>query len=105
MRITMTGKSLTPTLGSALRQARLEAGLSREALARLLGVSRRNVRRYENGETASPILRHLSKLAGICGYDVELRLVRREPLCLYEALPGDEDCQGCKTCAYPEWPE
>ena len=60
----------------ALRQARLEAGLSQRQLAAWAGVGASMVSRYESG-AASPSLQALDRLLEACGRDVRLVLVER----------------------------
>ncbi|MFJ6022957.1 helix-turn-helix transcriptional regulator [Nocardiopsis alba] len=54
----------------ALKDARLGAGLSQDALARAVGTDRRQIIRYENGEERPEIAR-LAALARACGVSVE----------------------------------
>jgi transcriptional regulator with XRE-family HTH domain len=60
----------TDALRRQLRQARLDAGLSRAELARRLGVSEATVIRIENGTRSTPIWR-AQKWMTECGFSVE----------------------------------
>jgi transcriptional regulator with XRE-family HTH domain len=53
------------TIGQRIAQARREAGLTQEELARLIGVTTRSVQGYEAGNVIP--FRHLSKLEGATG--------------------------------------
>lgn len=57
-----------------LREARLRAGLSQEALAQRSGVNRVQLNRYEAGAVA-PSLDTLIELVRACGLDLPLELV------------------------------
>jgi transcriptional regulator with XRE-family HTH domain len=57
-----------------LREARLRAGLSQEALAERSGVNRVQLNRYEAGAVA-PSLDTLIELVRACGFDLPLELI------------------------------
>lgn len=59
---------------SLVREARLRAGLSQEALAERSGVNRVQLNRYEAGAVA-PSLDTLIALVRACGFDLTLELV------------------------------
>ena len=59
---------------SLVREARLRAGLSQEALAARSGVNRVQLNRYEAGAVA-PSLDTLIQLVRACGFDLPLELV------------------------------
>jgi transcriptional regulator with XRE-family HTH domain len=62
--------------GEVIREARLLAGLSQEALAKRVGVPRQSIARWERG-TVEPGFDTVRRLLRSCGYDVSL--VRHEP--------------------------
>lgn len=55
--------------GPKIRQARLRAGMSQAQLARAVGVSERNVVRWESGRN-QPRVDHLVRIAEACGVAV-----------------------------------
>ena len=55
--------------GERIRQARLRAGMSQEDLAHKVGVSARNVVRWETGRTRPRVV-HLLRIAEVCGVPV-----------------------------------
>ena len=59
-----------------IREARLLAGLSQEALARRLGIPRQSIARWERG-AVEPGFDTVRRLLRSCGFDVSL--VRYEP--------------------------
>jgi transcriptional regulator with XRE-family HTH domain len=62
-----------------LREARLRAGLTQEALAQRVGTNRPQVARWEAGGMA-PSLETLLDLIQACGFDLPLELVPLEPV-------------------------
>lgn len=62
-----------------LREARLRAGLSQEALAERTGKNRPQIARWEAGGNA-PSLDTLLELIRACGFDLPLELSALEPL-------------------------
>lgn len=54
-------------LGTRIVVARSRAGLSQEALAARLGVSRHTLSRIERGLTTSPGIEEVRKIAAVCG--------------------------------------
>jgi transcriptional regulator with XRE-family HTH domain len=61
-----------------IRELRLQAGYTHQALALLLGVGERTVRRWENGE-AMPTAAHARRLARRLGVTVEDLGLGRQP--------------------------
>lgn len=59
-----------------IREARLQAGLSQEALAERIGVPRQSIARWERG-AVEPGFDTVRRLLRSCGFDVSL--VRYEP--------------------------
>lgn len=55
--------------GEKIRQARLKQGMSQSQLARAVGVSERNVVRWETGRN-QPRLEHVLRIADACGVHV-----------------------------------
>lgn len=55
--------------GFKIRQSRLRKGLSQSQLARAVGVSERNVVRWETGRN-QPRIEHLVRIAEVCGVNV-----------------------------------
>jgi transcriptional regulator with XRE-family HTH domain len=62
-----------------LREARLRAGLTQEALAQRAGTNRPQIARWEAGGMA-PSLETLLDLIRACGFDLPLELVPLEPV-------------------------
>jgi transcriptional regulator with XRE-family HTH domain len=62
-----------------LREARLRAGLTQEAVAERTGKTRPQIARWEAGGMA-PSLETLLKLIRACGFDLPLELVALEPV-------------------------
>jgi len=62
-----------------LREARLRAGLSQEALAERTGRARPQIARWEAGGNA-PSLDTLLELIRACGYDLPLELSQLQPI-------------------------
>ncbi len=62
-----------------LREARLRAGLSQEALAGRVGTNRPQIARWEAGAVA-PSLDTLLELIRACGFDLPLELSQLEPI-------------------------
>lgn len=73
------GGPSTRDVGRNLRQVRKQQGLSRSAVARSAGLTRRELAAYERGRVDVPES-DLWCLAGSCGVDVGELLPRREPL-------------------------
>jgi transcriptional regulator with XRE-family HTH domain len=69
----------TVTSAALLREARLRAGLSQEALAERTGKNRPQVARWEAGAVA-PSLDTLLELIRACGFDLPLELSQLEPI-------------------------
>jgi transcriptional regulator with XRE-family HTH domain len=65
------------TSGTLIRQARNLAGLSQVELSRLSGKDRAQLARWERG-VVQPSLETLRELLQVCGFDLELSLVRYE---------------------------
>jgi transcriptional regulator with XRE-family HTH domain len=59
------------SIGSLLRQAREDAGISRRELSRLSGINRATVRKIET-DCRSAYIETLSRLAEVLGYEVDL---------------------------------
>jgi len=57
-------------LGTRIRQARVEAGISREQLAVLLGVSLPSIQRWETGRN-EPTFRRVNEIGRVTGKPVE----------------------------------
>ncbi len=74
-----TGQPSEKAVGRNLRQVRKQQGLSRSAVARSAGLTRRELVAYERGRVAVPES-DLWCLAGSCGVDVSELLPRRDPL-------------------------
>jgi transcriptional regulator with XRE-family HTH domain len=53
------------TMGSRIKAARDEAGLTREQLGKAIGVNWRTVARYERGETLNVSVTNLSRIARV----------------------------------------
>lgn len=64
---------MTDSLGSLVRELRLDAGLSQRALARKAGTSQPAIARYE-GDEAAPSWATLQRLAAGCGRRLDLRV-------------------------------
>lgn len=64
-------------VGILLYRARVEAGLSREALQQKTKIHKNTIARYENGD-ASPTLKILVVLADALGYELRVSFVRKE---------------------------
>jgi transcriptional regulator with XRE-family HTH domain len=62
-----------------LREARLRAGLTQEALGERLGTNRPQIARWEAG-TVAPSLDTLLELIRACGFDLRLELSELEPI-------------------------
>jgi transcriptional regulator with XRE-family HTH domain len=62
----MEGKRVS---GNKIRQARLRAGMTQSELARKVGVSERNIVRWEGGRH-QPRLEHVVAIAEACGVHV-----------------------------------
>jgi transcriptional regulator with XRE-family HTH domain len=62
-----------------LREARLRAGLTQEALADRIGTNRPQIARWEAGAVA-PSLDTLLDLIRACGFDLPLELSQLEPI-------------------------
>jgi transcriptional regulator with XRE-family HTH domain len=62
-----------------LREARLRAGLTQEALAERVGTNRPQIARWEAGAVA-PSLDTLLDLIRACGFDLPLELSQLEPI-------------------------
>jgi transcriptional regulator with XRE-family HTH domain len=78
------------TIAKRIRKARLQAGLTQEALAREAGTSTRNIARWESGRTI-PRLEHREALARALGlapdfFGVGISPGRRETKRLVSAL-------------------
>ncbi|MEX5710152.1 helix-turn-helix transcriptional regulator [Parafrankia sp. FMc6] len=58
------------SLGEHIRQARIVKGLSGAQLGRLAGTNSSNITRIESGETASPTLELLRRIAGALELDL-----------------------------------
>jgi transcriptional regulator with XRE-family HTH domain len=58
------------SLGENIRQARIARGLSGAQLGRLAGTNSSNITRIESGETASPTLELLRRIAGALELDL-----------------------------------
>ncbi|MEX5635782.1 helix-turn-helix domain-containing protein [Parafrankia sp. FMc2] len=58
------------SLGEHIRQARIAKGLSGAQLGRLAGTNSSNITRIESGETASPTLELLRRIAGALDLDL-----------------------------------
>lgn len=71
-------------LGEKLREARLHAGLSQQALADRTGVDRADISRLENGQ-GNPTVAQLARLADGMGLRLELHLAEQEDACRAEA--------------------
>ncbi|MGI8863805.1 MAG: helix-turn-helix transcriptional regulator [Solirubrobacteraceae bacterium] len=69
----------TVTSAALLREARLRAGLSQEALAERLGKTRPQIARWEAG-AAAPSFDTVLELIRACGFDLPLELIRLESL-------------------------
>ena len=65
------------TLGQRIREHRRRAGLSQEALARRMDVSRQAVTKWESGQSA-PSTENLFRLAELFGTPVDLLLPSEE---------------------------
>lgn len=67
--------------GAKIKQARQRAGLTQERLSRLVGVTVRNVVRWETGRN-QPRTEHLFRIADACNVGVEALLEdeRDEPI-------------------------
>ncbi len=63
--------------GHLIREARLSAGLSQDALASRLKTSQATIFRWESGER-SPSVKSLVAAVRACGYDVDFRLVPKD---------------------------
>ena len=87
------------SLGTNLSRLRSRSGLSQDALAEKMGVSRQSVSKWEN-DSSVPELEKLIRLAEI--FDVTLdelvRDVRTEP----EAVPRTEPAEPAEPVAPPE---
>jgi len=62
-----------------LREARLRAGLTQEALAERTGKTRPQIARWESGAVA-PSLDALIDLIRACGFDLPLELIQLQPI-------------------------
>ena len=71
-------KPETVKIAALLREARLRAGLSQEALAELTGKTRPQIARWEAG-TVAPSVEALIELVQACGFDLPLDLVPLAP--------------------------
>lgn len=67
------------TSGQLLRAARLRAGLTQVALARRAGVAQSVISAYESGHR-QPALPTLTALVNAAGFELDMRLRRRDPL-------------------------
>jgi transcriptional regulator with XRE-family HTH domain len=67
----------TVTSAALLREARLRAGLSQDALAERVGKNRPQIARWEAG-AAAPSLDTLLELIRACGFDLPLELIQLE---------------------------
>ena len=65
---------MTPS--QLVRDARFRAGLTQAEVARRAGTSQPNVNRIERG-VSEPELSTLRRALRACGYDLELRLVKK----------------------------
>ena len=65
-------------LGSAIRQARKRAGLTRSELSKRAGVSRSAITRYETGH-ANPMPETVQRLIEACGFDLRIELSDASP--------------------------
>ena len=65
-------------LGSAIRQARKRAGLTRSELSNRTGMSRSAIARYEAGH-ANPMLETARRLVEACGFDLRIELSDASP--------------------------
>ena len=74
------------TIGDRICQKRKETGLSQEALAERLGVSRQSVSKWERGE-AVPEGERLAALAALFSVSVDWLLTGEEASCRREACP------------------
>jgi transcriptional regulator with XRE-family HTH domain len=72
-------RSDTVKSAALLREARLRAGLSQDALSERSGKSRPQIARWEAGGVA-PSLDTLIELIRACGFDLPLDLERLEPI-------------------------
>jgi predicted nucleotidyltransferase len=68
-----------------LREARRRARLTQTELARRAGTSQPNVNRTERG-VSEPALSTLRRLVRVCGFDLQLRLVRKRETPLSQLL-------------------
>lgn len=67
------------SIGERISKLRSEAGLSQDSLAKLAGVSRQAVSKWEN-DTSSPDTIHLIKLSDILNTDVEYLATGKKPV-------------------------
>ena len=65
------------SVGILLYRARVDAGLSREALQQKTKIHKNTIAGYENG-VASPTLKILAVLADALGYELRVSFVRKE---------------------------
>ena len=65
------------SVGILLYRARVEAGMSREALQQKTKIHKNTIARYENGE-ASPTLKIMVVLAEALGYELRVSFARKE---------------------------
>lgn len=103
MKITLNKTPIT--LPELFRQLRLEGGFSQSQIARLTGSkSRRRISHYETGNANVAGLSLLDSIASLCGYDLEVRVTRKEPVCTKdlscEFAPADR-CDDCPMRVIP----
>ena len=65
-------------LGSAIRQARKPAGLTRSELSKRAGMSGSAITRYESGQ-ARPMLETAMRLVEACGFGLRVEVVDASP--------------------------
>ena len=88
-------------IGNLLKRRREELGLSQEAMAKKLGVSRAHLSRIEHGDYAQPspvVLGNASKILDISADDLYL-ITGYVP---YSELPS---LRACLMARHPDWPE
>jgi transcriptional regulator with XRE-family HTH domain len=76
-------------IGTRIRAARRERGLTQDELADQVGVSRSAVAQWETGRTGQ-VTGNLSRIAGVLGVNVEYLMVGDDKRAASEARQGDE---------------
>jgi transcriptional regulator with XRE-family HTH domain len=63
-------RTMIPGLGTRIARARQDAGLSQEALAEVIGMSRHSLSWIESGRTTNPGVEWITKIADATGVSI-----------------------------------